>query len=218
MSKVFDYKLIMMLGLSIVVYFLYREIEHLNKRLAEVEKSTQTIDLVPIKQEKTNDATEINTVEQVHNSLNEMNKHNTIEEYSNELYSHDKLDTNTNEHDPLMVDSIINMIKDDKKEQIENNENQAENQDDNHKNQEIQEDDHNNKVDIQDVPVTMTNEHLIVSDVNDEVKESYALEYLNKCKLDELHVIANKINININLENGKKKKKADLAKEIFENQ
>jgi hypothetical protein len=214
MSKVFDYKLIMMLGLSIVVYFLYREIEHLNKRLAEVEKSTQTIDLVPIKQEKTNDATEINTVEQVHNSLNEMNKHNTIEEYSNELYSHDKLDTNTNEHDPLMVDSIINMIKDDKKEQIENNENQAEN----HTNQEIQEDNHNKKVDIQDVPVTMTNEHLIVSDVNDEVKESYALEYLNKCKLDELHVIANKINININLENGKKKKKADLAKEIFENQ
>ena len=40
-----------------------------------------------------------------------------VEEYSNEeiehdIYSHDKLDTNTNEHDPLMVDSIINMIKD----------------------------------------------------------------------------------------------------------
>ncbi len=40
MAKVFDYKLLIMLGLSVVVYFLYREIEQLNKRLAEIEKSS----------------------------------------------------------------------------------------------------------------------------------------------------------------------------------
>ena len=36
-----------------------------------------------------------------------------VEEYSNDnrLYSHDNLNTYTNEHDSLMVESILNMVK-----------------------------------------------------------------------------------------------------------
>jgi hypothetical protein len=37
MPKLFDYKFLITLGLSLVVYFLYREVENLNKRVAHLE-------------------------------------------------------------------------------------------------------------------------------------------------------------------------------------
>ena len=38
MIKLFDYKFLITLGLSLVVYFLYREVDILNKRVATLEK------------------------------------------------------------------------------------------------------------------------------------------------------------------------------------
>jgi methyl-accepting chemotaxis protein len=42
-----------------------------------------------------------------------------------------------------------------------------------------------------------------------------SVEMLCKKKLDELYELAKKYDLNINTESGKKKKKADLANEIF---
>ena len=44
MSKIFDYKFLIILGLSLVVYFLYREVEFLNKRVAKLETNTMAIE------------------------------------------------------------------------------------------------------------------------------------------------------------------------------
>jgi len=59
----------------------------------------------------------------------------------------------------------------------------------------------------------------MVKDNENEICEipakKHTVESLTKMKLDELQEMATKMNININTENGKKKKKADLASEIF---
>jgi len=247
MSKIFDYKFLIILGLSLVVYFLYREVEFLNKRVGKLEINTpaierpkqQIIDLPPPPSDEDNTSTctsvssiienmdmekkEISQKSSPRNSSknhtrsssksipkkstidniidktiaetlqsndtkldnairqstvnnnDEVNElHETVEEYSNEngidhnIYSHDKLDSNTNEHDSLMVESIVNMVKDD-------------------------------EIDI--------------VKLNEPPKQT--VESLTRLKLDELQEMATKLNININTENGKKKKKADLALEIL---
>lgn len=227
MSKIFDYKFLIILGLSLVVYFLYREVDLLTKRVSRLEmnkpeplenNNRQFIDLPPPPSEEQHSETSVASSSsskksskksskesskkssvksitkssehfEVHNTMNEalnqqpdtdlnnaifnaannndeqFEMHRTVEEYSNEnepkLYSHDTLDTNTNDNDSLLVDSIVNMVKDDTI-----------------------------------VPVKKT------------------LEELLKLKLDELQNIALTNNIDINI-NGKKKKKADLANDIF---
>ena len=222
MSKIFDYKFLIILGLSLVVYFLYREVDLLTKRVSRLEinkpelaqNTRQFIDLPPPPSEedvttssksstsksskkssqKSSKKSSVKSINkssehfEVHNTMNEalnqqpdtdlnnaifnaainndetIDMHRTVEEYSNEnepkLYSHDTLDTNTNENDSLLVDSLINMVKEDK-------------------------------------PVKRT------------------LEELLKLKLDELQNIALANNIDITI-NGKKKKKADLAKQIYD--
>ena len=42
MPKLFDYKFLITLGLSLIVYFLYKEVETLNKRIAVLESKTIT--------------------------------------------------------------------------------------------------------------------------------------------------------------------------------
>ncbi len=223
MPRMFDYKLIMMLGLSIVVYFLYREIEHLNKRVSELEKTSSLSEIkscrkqdvtMPSSKEQ-NDMKE--TINQVNNLMQDLENTNTIEEYSNEhdkIYSHDNLETNTNEQDSLMVDSLINMI------------NIPQLNEDNH---EIsshikQSSEHNTEHDTEhntehntEQKSEQKSEHNTEHNSENTVKK-YTMDELSKLKLDELHNIANEKNININIDNGKRKKKADLAKEIFENQ
>jgi hypothetical protein len=169
MPKIFDYKFLIILGLSLVVYFLYTEVETINKRVAKLElNNAQTevtapkkkIELPPPPTES--DESEVSGEEE-----------ETVEEYSNEespvqVYSHDKLDSNTNEHDTQLVDSVINMVK-----AVET---------------------------PQDVQI---------------IKEKQTVEQLLKLKLDELQTKATELEIDINNENGKKKKKSDLANEIF---
>ena len=117
MIKLFDYKFLITLGLSLVVYFLYREVDILNKRIAALEKTGKEtkpkiiIDLPSPPSEENIQSS---------NKLKINNINNMVEEYSNEnvgynenvnIYSHDNLETNSNDQDSLMVDSILNMVK-----------------------------------------------------------------------------------------------------------
>jgi hypothetical protein len=178
MPKIFDYKFLIILGLSLVVYFLYTEVETLNKRVSKIElNSTQLevktpkkqIELPPPPTESDEDIDE-EFEESIEESIDE-----TVEEYSNEetpvqVYSHDKLDSNDHEHehDTQLVESVINMVKD-------------------------------------------NSEHEEVK----IMKEKQSVDQLLKLKLDELQAKASELEININNENGKKKRKVDLANEIF---
>ncbi len=217
MPRMFDYKLIMMLGLSIVVYFLYREIEHLNKRVAELEKSNindiNDINAKPLKKDTDK------TINQINNSIEDMeNNTNTIEEYSNELekiYSHDKMDSNTNEHDSLMVESLINMVSNDNHKLSEDNEKSVHSEHSHHS--EHSEHSHHSEHLEHKSSEHKSSEHS--EHKSSEHKNSvhdYTMEELSKLKLDELQNIANEKGISINNDAGKRKKKADLAKEIFE--
>ena len=95
--KFFDYKFMIMLGLTMVVYFLYREIDMLNKRVAALENPhhavEDTCDLpLPPKPETPT------------------NKNKPVEMYSNDMiYSNDMMESDTNEQDTLMVESLVDL-------------------------------------------------------------------------------------------------------------
>ncbi len=241
----FDYKLIMMLGLSIVVYFLYREIEHLNKRVAELEKSNindiNDINAKPLKKDTDK------TINQINNSIEDMeNNTNTIEEYSNELekiYSHDKMDSNTNEHDSLMVESLINMINvDNQNDDIEHKltEHNSEEEKEHHHSPSPSQSHHSPSQSLHSPSQSQQSpkspqvctpnkecEQKHESDLEHETEleneaeleqnsvKKYTLEELSKLKLDELQNIASEKGISLVNDAGKRKKKADLAQEIF---
>ncbi len=219
MAKVFDYKLLIMLGLSVVVYFLYREIEQLNKRLAEIEKSSGNLKInktppkilaPPEPEQKTPQK------ETTNEKTPEINDGITVEEYSNHddnIYSHDKLDTNTNENDTVMIESITNMTQ-----QVEQPVKQV---------IELVEPVEQHEQVIEPViepiieQIEQPVEPVIEQEKTGEIEEQNDLiiitsvEMLCKKKLDELYELAKKYDLNINTDSGKKKKKADLANEIF---
>jgi hypothetical protein len=105
--KFFDYKFILLVSLTMIVYFMYREIEHLNKRVLNLENNSNKVSvplvkplpqvnslpLPPVKQ---------NTITIDPNNLNI--KIGTVEEYSNEIYSNDM-----GNNQPTSVESIIDM-------------------------------------------------------------------------------------------------------------
>ncbi len=177
MPKIFDYKFLIILGLSLVVYFLYTEVDTLNKRVSKLELNNAQLDVKNTKKQIELPPPPTESNDEVEGSVEE-----TVEEYSNEetpvqVYSHDKLDTNTNdnehdnEHDTPLVESVINMVKhsehDEEKEEVQ------------------------------------------------LVKDKQTVEQLLKLKLDELQARATELEIDINNENGKKKRKVDLANDIF---
>jgi hypothetical protein len=239
--KIFDYKFLLTLGLSLIVYFLYREMDILTKRVAELEKSTkdkkkiEMIELPPPPPEENNNH-EMEMLEIILQKANsKKSDQQMVEEYSNDnninIYSHDNLNTNTNDHDTLMVESIINMVKDD----LENNNiaeidihfEQIEDTVSTNKTEEILEQPtkENENVEQTNEVVEQNNEHIEQSEndsdivlIKENTSNKISLETLNKKKLDELQELASKYNIDINNENGKKKKKSDLAQEIFNKQ
>ncbi len=126
----------LILGLSMVVYFIYREIEQINKRVVNLENKNapQVIEslnnvnknfVLPLPlppappKDSINIPISIDTYSNLPKNLNRnSNKNNeklmgTVEEYSNEIliYSNDMINTNTNEQDTLMVESIVDMTK-----------------------------------------------------------------------------------------------------------
>lgn len=174
MPKIFDYKFLIILGLSLVVYFLYTEVDTLNKRVSKLELSNTQLDVKNTKKQLELPPPPTESNDEIDGSVEE-----TVEEYSNEetpvqVYSHDKLDTNTNdnEHDTPLVESVINMVKHSEHEEEQKEEVQI-------------------------------------------VKDKQTVEQLLKLKLDELQAKATELEIDINNENGKKKRKVDLANDIF---
>jgi hypothetical protein len=231
--KIFDYKFLLTLGLSLIVYFLYREVDILTKRVIVLEntKEKKKIELIELPQapEETNiqDNEQLQMLEII---LEKAKKSETkmVEEYSNDnhnIYSHDNLHTNTNDNDTLMVESILNMVKDDinqVSEQIEQVE-QVEKIEPIEPIEQIEQIEHIEQIE-ESLESENINNNVESSDESniilfkDNNSNKISLETLNKKKLDELQELASKYNIEINYENGKKKKKSDLAQEIFNKQ
>ena len=204
--KFFDSKFIIILGLSVIVYFLYREVESLNKRITRIE-STQngspvTLSLPLPLPEDDNDIKVITIQDNV-------NTDNTVEEYSNDIYSNDMGNSNTIEQDTLMLDSLVNMTNNDYKIQTETSE-----EDDGE--EDVDEDDKNSVKshtsvvnEVNTSPVNFENKQ--TSDKKNDISN------LLKNKLNELQELAQTNNISIIVEGtNKKKTKQQLAEDINE--
>jgi hypothetical protein len=256
MKKIFDYKFLIILGMSLVVYFLYREVDVLNKRVSDLEKKeitdkkeTKPKKLIELPPPPTNE----NNVEDIsdNNEMVEEYSNDEIEHSNDKIYSHDNLDSNSNEQDTLMVDSILNMVKSDNnnslkqsehmspnklekssfqsseqgsvqisKQSSEQRQEQSSEQSQEQSSEQRQEQSQEQSSEQRQEQSSEQKED--ISNVNKNelklIKKSFSLDALNKKKLEELHEIANKYGININNENGKKKRKVDLAQEIFSKQ
>ncbi len=226
MIKLFDYKFLITLGLSLVVYFLYREVDILNKRVAALEKTNKDtkpkklIELPPP------------PPDEIPETKNEL-----VEEYSNDgidnanIYSHDNLETNSNDHDTLMVDSILNMVRAETPK-VENSKVSSTTEKTNPtklSETSVEKSETNNSSDSAvHIKTEETTEQSATIEENEnnndtvseqEVKlvktTKFSMDALNKKKLDELQELATTYGIDINNENGKKKRKVDLAQEIF---
>ncbi len=247
--KLFDYKFLLTLGLCLIVYFLYREIEILTKRVNALEKGTpdkkvNKIELPPPPPEENKMPSMLQLIlDKAKQSGPKM-----VEEYSNDnrdnIYSHDNLNTHTNEHDTLMVESILNMVKEDvhNAAEVSNNEQVVESSSDEElievidinqetaqpvetnqevsqpveTNQETSPPVENNQAITQQLENDSESDEIVL--IKENVSNKLSLESLNKKKLDELYEIASKYDININNDAGKKKKKSDLVQEIFDKQ
>ena len=159
---------------------------------------------------------------------------------TNEIYSHDNLNSDSHNIDSLMVDSILNMVKKDDNEDTPNKlnvsynkimtENNSNNLQDNNNLLE------NNLLENDNEPIVTnisTESNITELDIpnqddnnQEKLEDSETIEDVNilpkvsldsllKLKLDELQEKANDLGLTITL-NGKKKKKADLANEIFD--
>ncbi len=233
MIKLFDYKFLITLGLSLVVYFLYREVDMLNKRVSTLEKNNRSDKSDTNKPKKQLIELPPPPVEELTNTNEKM-----VEEYSNEeiehynIYSHDNLETNTNDHDSLMVDSILNMVKHESKSNTEqtvpsehsaqlvhssqsehssHSEHLVQSEHSSHSEHSTQSE---NVENVDNIDLEKSEEIQLVKHKN----TTLSLDALNKKKLDELQELATKYGIDINNENGKKKKKVDLAQDIFNKQ
>jgi uncharacterized protein YunC (DUF1805 family) len=218
-----------MLGLSLVVYFLYREVDILNRRLASVEsqilgeplentsnKPKLQIRLpTPPPNERTDEYTNEYTNEHTNEHTNERTN-----EYTNEYL--DNINENTNQK------YIENVILDGSIEADEVNET--------HNTVEEYSNEQNNTTDIaqlysHDRMDSITNEQdtlmvdSIVDMVNDtknnmvanDTKKTQSVDDLLKNKLEELQKMATELGLSITYDNGKKKKKVDLANDIINN-
>ncbi len=208
MARIFDYKFVIILGLSLIVYFLYREVEHLNYRVKALECDSNNMNVEKID----NVMEEIPLPPRQDIEIVLVNNDNMVEEYSNEIhnststssseeiniYSHDILNTNTNENDSIGIESIINMAQD---ENVVNT-NDIIDQIISAKNSPVSP--------KEDIVVLESKENNLENDLEND------LGNLMKLKLTELQYMATNMGINITVGDTKKKKtKSELANEIF---
>ena len=284
MSKIFDYKFLIILGLSLVVYFLYREVEFLNKRVAKLETNTmaiegpaqgpkpQMIDLPPPPSDEdeyiSSITEEINTNETFHdnqekdssnksfsNSPNRSSTKSSSKSSNSPKRSSPKRSSPNSPNSPnspkspikTTIDNIIDRTIAETLHQSNDNKlnnailmstvnNNDENEELNPTAEELNgtvEEYSNENVNVEHIyshdgldSNTLDNDSLMIDSIVNMVKENdnmiceipqkkHTVESLTKMKLDELQEMATKLNININTENGKKKKKSDLASEIL---
>ena len=266
MSKIFDYKFLIILGLSLVVYFLYREVEFLNKRVAKLETNTmaiegpkpQMIDLPPAPSDEdeyiSSITEEINTNETFHDNQEKAssNKSSLKSSSKSPKRSSPNSPKRSSPNSPkspqkTTIDNIIDRTIAETLHQSNDNKlnnailmstvnNNDENEELNPTAEELNgtvEEYSNENVNVEHIyshdgldSNTLDNDSLMIDSIVNMVKENdnmiceipqkkHTVESLTKMKLDELQEMATKLNININTENGKKKKKSDLASEIL---
>ena len=212
MTKIFDYKFLIIIGLSLIIYFLYREVENLNKRVAKIETQNNSeiamnsnthemIELPPPPELSSVSSSESwdNAVVPYKININNMNDMNDMNDMNNEIMQTitKSIIQSINEEDVLDLNGSV--------EEEYSNEN-------------IQS---NEQIYSHDGMDSNTNDNVdtllvdsIVNMVEPVIEVIETVENLLKHKLDELQEIASKMGISINI-NGKRKKKADLANEIY---
>lgn len=110
--KLFDYKLILLIALTFVIYFMYRELQSLNQRIEKVEKNVEEL---PRKQLQHNPEPQFINFEQPSNIMNNMinhmeenNVHNISPQINNSIAN--TLETNTLETNTLETKNNLNDI------------------------------------------------------------------------------------------------------------
>lgn len=269
MNKIFDYKFLIILGLSLVVYFLYREVEFLNKRVAKLESNIpidrpkpQMIDLPPPPPDDDENISStveelINNEQTTNDNLNET-FHKSSEKSSSKKSSNTSSECSPKRSSPFRsspkrsspkgsspksptkkttIDNIIDRTIAETLHQTNDSKLNNAILQSTVNNDEVEElhgtveeysNEHNNVEHIYSHDGldsnTLDNDSMMVDSIVNMVKDNdiceipkikHTVESLTKMKLDELQEMATKLNININTENGKKKKKADLAQDIF---
>lgn len=219
MARIFDYKFVIILGLSLIVYFLYREVEHLNKRVTGLENNmniekiendiieeiqlplspTQDVKNVLVKNVLVKNDLVKNVL--VNNVL--VNNDNTVEEYSNEIHQTSSPVSSASEEINIYSHDILNTNTNDiDSVGIESIINMAQ-------------ENNINTNDIIDQIISVKNSPKEDELVSLESKENN-LENLMKLKLTELQYMATNMDISITVGDSKKKKtKSELANEIF---
>ena len=105
--KLFDYKLILLIALTFVIYFMYRELQSLNQRIEKVEKNVEEL---PQKQLQHNPEPQFINFKQPSNMNNMMNhmEENNIHVSSPKIKNSiaNTLETNTLETNTLETNTL----------------------------------------------------------------------------------------------------------------
>ena len=206
MTKFLDYKFILMLFLSLVVYFLYREIESISKRLSNIEKGTLNNNQALTYKEIENHIIEqLNSQEQNNLALDTQHVEQHLE---NVLESEDEI---VNENKELVYEEDVQDMNesDNEEENINFNDNTME-EFSNEVTEEVQiysnDNEEENHTSVMESLEDMTKNVDITPDV----------DTLLKNKLKELQEIAKTMDISITREGSNKKKtKLQLAQDII---
>ena len=216
--KLFDYKFLILLGLTLVVYFIYREILDLKHKVNSMETEIKQLETKSEKNPKKSIQNKKEEPKQINFQIPlpsppkeevEIPKllHNQNCESESELeisQSGERLEIYSNDNDKTLSFSIgeSSILNSDEVDEVNNNEIQLENDDE---------------------ELSKKKTILVKSEGDDDEQlESNEISSVNsrtdfmKLKLSELQCIAEENNINIKKEKGKKKTKSELSKEISE--
>lgn len=205
MTKFLDYKFILMLFLSLVVYFLYREIESISKRLSNIEKGTLNNNQALTYKEIENHIIEqLNSQEQNNLALDTQHVEQHLE---NVLESEDEI---VNENEELVYEEDVQDMNesDNEEENINFNDNTME-EFSNEVTEEVQIYSNDNEDD---------NHTSVIESLEDMTRldNQDTVDSLLKNKLKELQEMAEDYNIPLNQgDSSKRKTKLQLAQEII---
>ena len=235
--KLFDYKFLILLGLTLVVYFIYREILDLKNKVASIETKVNEVEMKGIS-DKTSKKSIENKKNTIDNDKSEKQfslqiplppppKLSPIEEKveipnlihnENDDSDSELIISNSGEHLEIYSNDNSKTLSFSIGESSDINSDLLD---------EIEEDSNNNNIDLnlnleEKVDEELKKKTLLVKSERDDDEQLSDLEIkspkkdFTKLKLSELQCIAEENNINIKKEKGKKKNKTELSKELTE--
>jgi len=221
MKKFFDYKFILLLCLSLIVYFLHREIEFVNKRLHKIEKNfNNLLDYKPnhnILNEKFN-VEDLNTTYDLQLPLPTVNltepiNYDNIQENTDDIDSIEKEVLEEEVIDSDDSEELSNINSSELNINLENIETMSDNNLEEFSN-ELTDNVQIYSNDNEEENHTSVMESL--EDMTKNIEVNYDVDTLLKNKLKELQEIAKTLNISITREGSNKKKtKLQLAQDII---